>query len=76
MLMRGGEEEWHSDVSSRGLSHHSTEYDAGGLDFRVRYGTGYYPSAVAVHNSSSNVFGDRIESAYWTEAHKIAIVGE
>jgi len=31
---------------------------------------------VAVHNSPSNVFGDRIESAYWTEAHKIAIVGE
>ncbi len=53
--MRGGEKEWHSDVSSRGLSHHSTEYDAGGLDFRVRYGTGYYPSAVAVYNSFSNV---------------------
>ena len=61
MLMRGGEREWHSDAISRGLSHHSTVNDAGGLDFRVRYGTGYYPSALAVHNSLSNVFGDRIE---------------
>ena len=69
MLMRGGEGEWHSDAISRGLSHHSTVNDAGGLDFRVRYETGYYPSAVAVHNSPSNVIGDRIESAYWTEAH-------
>ena len=67
--MRGGEGEWHSDAISRGLSHHSTVNDAGGLDFRVRYETGYYPSAVAVHNSPSNVIGDRIESAYWTEAH-------
>ena len=72
-MLRGGEEEWHSDDSSRGLSHHSTEIDAGGLDFRVRYGTGYYASAVAVHNSPSNVIGDRIESAYWTEAHNRAL---
>ena len=28
---------------------HSTGIDAGGLDFRVRDGTGYCPSAVAVH---------------------------
>ena len=40
ILLRGGEGEWHSDGLSRGLSHHSTGTDAGGLDFRVRYGTG------------------------------------
>ena len=66
--MRKGE--GHSDSRSRGLSHHSTGVDAGGLDFRVRDGTGYYPSALAVHNSPSNWIGDRIEIAYWTEAHK------
>ena len=33
-------EEGHSDRHSRGLSHHSTGTDAGGLDFRVRDGTG------------------------------------
>mgnify|MGYP005747577435 FL=1 len=32
--------EGHSDRHSRGLSHHSTGTDAGGLDFRVRDGTG------------------------------------
>ena len=42
---------WHNDKRSRGLSHHSTGNDAEGLDFRVRYGTGYYPSAMAVLNS-------------------------
>ncbi len=35
-----GKEEGHSDRHSRGLSHHSTGTDAGGLDFRVRDGTG------------------------------------
>ena len=35
--------EGHSDCLSRGLSHHSTGSDAGGLDFRVRDGTGYTP---------------------------------
>ena len=30
--------EGHSDRHSRGLSHHSTGTDAGGLDFRVRMG--------------------------------------
>ena len=35
-----GEGEWHSDELSRGLSRHSTVNDAGGLDFRVRDGTG------------------------------------
>ena len=30
----------YSDCISRGLSHHSTVTDAGGLDFRVRDGTG------------------------------------
>ena len=33
-------EEGYSDCISRGLSHHSTVTDAGGLDFRVRDGTG------------------------------------
>jgi len=33
-------EEGHSDCRSRGLSHHSKRTDAGGLDFRVRNGTG------------------------------------
>ena len=61
-----GEDEWHSDERSRGLSHHSTGIDAGGLDFRVRDGTGYYPSAVAVHTTPSNVMN---REAYWTEAH-------
>ena len=35
-----GKKEGHSDRHSRGLSHHSTGTDAGGLDFRVRDGTG------------------------------------
>ena len=52
---RCSKERRHSDDRSRGLSHHSTGIDAGGLDFRVRYGTGYYPSAMAVHNFLSNV---------------------
>ena len=62
----GDEDGWHSDERSRGLSHHSTGVDAGGLDFRVRDGTGYYPSAVAVHTASSNLMN---REAYWTEAH-------
>ena len=62
----GDEDGWHSDDRSRGLSHHSTGIDAGGLDFRVRDGTGYYPSAVAVHTASSNLMN---REAYWTEAH-------
>ena len=32
--------EGHSDRRSRGLSYHSNGTDAGGLDFRVRDGTG------------------------------------
>ena len=40
----------HNDDLSRGLSHHSTGNDAGGLDFRVRYGTGYLPFAMVVHD--------------------------
>ena len=40
---RCSKERRHNDDRSRGLSHHSTGVDAGGLDFRVRYGTGYYP---------------------------------
>ena len=65
--MSGGDEDgWHSDDRSRGLSHHSTGIDAGGLDFRVRDGTGYDPSAVAVHTASSNLMN---REAYWTEAH-------
>jgi hypothetical protein len=51
VMFAGIEEERHNDERSRGLSHHSTRIDAGGLDFRVRYGTGYYPSAMAVRNS-------------------------
>ena len=40
----------HNDDRFRGLSHHSTGIDAGGLDFRVRYGTGYLPFAMVVHD--------------------------
>ena len=46
LKVRGGDsrkEEGHSDRRSRGLSHHSTRTDAGGLDFRVRNETGYTP---------------------------------
>ena len=45
----GSEKKRHNDDRFRGLSHHSTRSDAGGLDFRVRYGTGYYPSAMVVY---------------------------
>jgi len=64
--MFAGKEKRHNDDLFRGLSHHSTGNDAGGLDFRVRYGTGYYPSAVAVLNFFSNL---RIDMLCWTEAH-------
>jgi len=34
--------------SSHGLAHHSTEEHAGGLNYRVRYGTGCFPTAMTV----------------------------
>ncbi len=68
----GDENGWHSDERSRGLSHHSTGVDAGGLDFRVRDGTGYYPSAVAVHTAFSNLMN---REAYWTDARGVSAAG-
>ena len=72
ILLRGCEGEWHSDGLSRGLSHHSTGTDAGGLDFRGRYGTGENPSAMAVHNSSFEFelicsFGQRLTCSVYLE---------